>query len=248
MRGLGLGGGAIYSISNVYAPTQDRPKEQMDILGKLEGFLSEMDTTNLILAGDFNCLLEPALDKNSSTPCQPSSTAVRDKLNLVMEEWSVTDVWRVRNPSTRAYTFRRGHYASRLDYFLVSSHLADVVTSIKHEILVHSDHAMVLLSLRPKLNNNRGPGFWKFDPALLANQEFLADMTSFLSSWSPPQEISNPNSIWDWLKCEIRNHIRLFTKKLHSNEKQHLTTLTKELERLHQSADAGGAQHVMENP
>lgn len=168
-------GGNTYSVVNIYAPTQNRPKDQIETLEKLEEFISEMDANNLIIAGDFNCLLKPSLDKNNCTPCQSSSGMVRDRLSLLMEEWALSDVWRIRNPSQGAYTFRRGHYyASRLDFFLTSAHLTDKDTDNKIEHIDHSDHDMVVLSLRPSATN-MGPGHWKFDPMLLGNQEFLAD-------------------------------------------------------------------------
>lgn len=237
--------GVVYSLINIYAPTQDRPKEQVAVLNRLEQFLTEMDASNIIIGGDFNCLLNPAIDKNNKTPCNPSTSNVRNKIFMLMEEWGLMDIWRVRNPAKRDYTFRRGAYASRLDLFLIAQHLSDVVTNTSNQYIVHSDHAMIILSLRPTVTT-RGPGYWKFDTTLLANKDFIEDMSLFLSEWLPPEEISNPNTIWDWFKCEIRTHIRQYTKNLHSEERQHIADITKELDQLYAEADTQGVDRSTE--
>lgn len=62
-------------------------------------------------------------------------------------------------------------------------------------------------------------------------------MSAFLASWVPPEELSNPNTIWDWFKCEIRNFVRIFTKNAYSEEKQLITSITKELNQLYEAVD-----------
>lgn len=121
-----------------------------------------------------------------------------------MDEWSLSDVCRIRNPTGRGYTFRRGSYSSRLDFFLISSHLTDSETNSKVDIIVQSDHAMVTLSVLPG-RATRGLGFWRFDTSLLEREDFLTEMTEFLTEWIPPSELTNPSSIWEWLKFQIQN-------------------------------------------
>lgn len=57
--------------------------------------------------------------------------------------------------------------------------------------------------------------------------------------------MSNPNSILDWFKCEIRNHVCKFTKDLRSSEKQHLSKITSRLEQ-YRAADENAKDLVME--
>ena len=49
-------------LANVYAPTKDKPKEQIDFLSTLKIFLSDCGN-NIILGGDFNVCLQPEIDK-----------------------------------------------------------------------------------------------------------------------------------------------------------------------------------------
>lgn len=229
--------GLQYSIASIYAPTQDQPSLQLETYNKVEEFLGTMSASNIILGGDLNCILNPAVDKSTSAPPPHMADVVRNKVLGLMDEWGLTDIWRVRNQNNPGFTFRRGSYSSRLDYLLISNHLSELVKNLSVDVVVHSDHAMISLSFSPS-HAQRGPGFWKFNASLLKNQEFTDEMNEFLTGWEPPTELSNPNSIWEWLKFQIQNRTRAFTKNLHAREKQFTADLNKELEDLYKRADS----------
>lgn len=75
-----------YIVISLYTPTQDKPREQIPTLERLEEFLTWMEPTNLIIRGYFNYILNPTLDKTTSTPTPPASDAVRSKISSIMEE------------------------------------------------------------------------------------------------------------------------------------------------------------------
>lgn len=54
----------IYTVGSLYAPTQDKPHEQISFMDNLESLLDSMTSHNILLGGDWNCLLNPTLDKN----------------------------------------------------------------------------------------------------------------------------------------------------------------------------------------
>lgn len=145
----------------------------------------------------------------------------------------------------KGFTFHRGMYASRIDYFMVAFHLSDLVHSIKTEVIPHSDHAM-LSCLFETSRITRGPSLWKFDSALLEDEDFIREMTAFLSGWNPPPEITNPSCAWEWAKFEVQNFVRKYTKNLHSMEKQHIHTLNKELQTLQERMDDQGDDLAMQ--
>lgn len=178
--------GVVYTVGSIYAPTQDRRSEQLSFLEKLDEWLSDMDSTNLIMGGDYNCCLNPSLDKNNAT----SSTAdisgpVRHKITTLIDDWNLCDLWRIRNPCARGYTFRRGKYASRLDYIFISNHLSDHAAPADPHIIVQSDHAMIAVSWK-KENLTKGPGLWRLDNTLLQEEDFVLQMMEFLEGWKPP--------------------------------------------------------------
>lgn len=142
----------------------------------------------------------------------PQAEQGRRALKSLMEEWGLVDIWRIRHPKARDYTFRRGQYSSRLDLFLVSQQLADLTRHSRIELIPASDHALVNLHLAFSSNQDRGPGFWRFQPDLLQNTAFVSEMTEFLEAWEPPPEISSHTSLWEWLKHEIKSFTRQFSK------------------------------------
>lgn len=104
---------SIFTIGMYYAPTQDKPHDLLTALQELELTLSDLAAENIIIGGDFNCILNPTLDRNSTSPCPSNSDAARDKLKLFREDWGLGDLWRIKNPDNKkGFTFRRGSYAS----------------------------------------------------------------------------------------------------------------------------------------
>lgn len=66
----------IFTIASIYAPTQDKSGEQLENLSTLENFLEDLTSTHIIAGGDFNCFLNPSLDRTSQhvTPPPPHGT------------------------------------------------------------------------------------------------------------------------------------------------------------------------------
>lgn len=149
----------IFTLCSIYAPTQDRAGEQLENLGNVDNFLEDLTSTNIIVWGDFNCFLNPSLDRNSWCGVPTHTEPYRARILSFLENWSLCDIWRQRNPNKTGFTFRRGSYASRLDYVMISNHLSELVCSSTSKMLAHSDPAMVLVSIKPSLIT-KGPGLW----------------------------------------------------------------------------------------
>lgn len=67
-----------------------------------------------------------------------------------------------------------------LDYFLVSKHLNYFINESRIVPDIYSDHSAVSLSLSlDKTSPPRGPGFWKFNNSLLADNSYVENL-SFL--------------------------------------------------------------------
>lgn len=196
-------------------------------------------STNLIIGGHYNCCLNPALDRNREGATPSQSHPMGNKISRWMEDWNLCDILRIRNPNTRRYTFRRGDYASRLDYLFISEHLSENGAPEAPRPIAHSDHAMIAVSWKSN-HNTRGPGLWRLDTSLLQEEDFVLQMLNFLDNWESPPELSNPNSIWEWLKYEIKRVASAYTAKSHSLEKQHILDRNKELSELYQEWEEGG--------
>lgn len=129
--------GSVYVVGSLYAPTADSPEEQNQFMDTLEESLTELSPVNMILGGDLNVALSPSQDRSNSSSSPLYGDAMRQRVLSLMDEADLTDVWRYRNPSTSQLTFHRNTQASRIDYWLVSNHLADMTSSanITHSTL-----------------------------------------------------------------------------------------------------------------
>ena len=87
----------------------------------------------------------------------------------IIEHFNLCDIWRVRNPILRRYTYRRTKplYQSRLDYWLISNALQDIVVLSDIIPSIYSDHSAIILGFNTLHEKYRGKGYWKFNSALL---------------------------------------------------------------------------------
>ena len=61
------------TLVNLYAPNFDNP----DFFQRVFNMIPDLSNTNLIIGGDFNCVLDPLLDKQSSKSLQKSNACIR---------------------------------------------------------------------------------------------------------------------------------------------------------------------------
>ncbi len=83
--------------------------------------LEEIDCP-LVVGGDFNAVINPALDKSQSdTTANPSSKL----LNKFITELNLIDLWRIQNTKAKDFTFfsNRHKTFSRIDYIFLSPSL-----------------------------------------------------------------------------------------------------------------------------
>ena len=166
-----------YCLGNIYAPTQQYEAEQIETLNKIEKILVEGDSENILLGADFNIQLDPQLDrKNSSYPIKPGRYRL-EVLDMV-ERLGLVDIWRVRNPVLRRYSFLRRHQASGIDMWLVAEYISGKVG--KAEIIpgIWSNHSIVSLEIS-LMSLGRGPGWWKFNNCLLKDKQSLHQIPGF---------------------------------------------------------------------
>ena len=89
----------------------------------------------MIFAGDFNLIFDRNLESAGGNPLlKKHSLSEIIKLN---ENFNLCDIWRVRNPHKKLFTFRQKHFTSiiqlRLHYIFVCNSLQESVK--KTEIL-----------------------------------------------------------------------------------------------------------------
>lgn len=91
--------GVTISILNVYYP----PAHPSDFITKVFLDFSAIQSDIAIVGGDFNCLLNPLMDRlpPKVMPLSPQTKA----LNAICEELGYVDVWRALHTTDKAFTF-----------------------------------------------------------------------------------------------------------------------------------------------
>lgn len=91
--------GTRLALANVYGPNWDDPLFFSNFLAALP----DPNNYQLILGGDFNCVLHPLLDRSN----QPNSkiSKVGAVIWTFMESYALSDPWRRNNPTVKQYSF-----------------------------------------------------------------------------------------------------------------------------------------------
>lgn len=133
-------------LANIYAPNLDDPVFFTDLESKLQ------ITGNhaIVLGGDFNLLMAPALDHSGAVLRKVPRAAIT--LQRICKSLGLIDIWRIMNPSGRDYTFLSPVHKtySRIDFFLISKALTSSAMGCEIGNILISDHAWVGLDLLPQ--------------------------------------------------------------------------------------------------
>ena len=97
---------------------------------------------------------------------------------LLNVELDIVDVWRVKTPQSRSYTWSQKSQLIfyRLDYWMISNNLQDFVNTTDIIPAIKTDHAAIELNLTESNQNSKGPGFWKMNVSLLEGPNFLKEL------------------------------------------------------------------------
>ena len=156
-------------LINIYAPNQDKP----EFYSYIQELYESSDTTYTIITGDFNLTLDPIKDSvNYANINNPKS---REIVLELLANQDLVDAYRHLYPSKREYTWKKKTpiKKARLDYFLVSSALIDLVS--KSQIIPTidwTDHSFITLNITTN-QFTRGKGTWKLNCNLLYNQTYI---------------------------------------------------------------------------
>ena len=165
------------TLVNVYGPsTGDNPNFFDALSSKIDQFSNE----HIIIGGDWNVVLDTKLDARNykQTTNRPRS---RKKIQDLMMDYDLIDIFRHIFPSRRNYTWRQFNSVKqgRLDYFLVSDSLLSEVAGTNIGVSYRSDHSIVELSLK-KDGMKRDKQFWKFNNSLLTDRKFVDEVKSVI--------------------------------------------------------------------
>ena len=172
-----------------------------------------LDDNHLIVLGDFNTVLDPALDRLKVSRPRPDPAA--RLLSSLVTGYSLCDVYRCLCPNERASTWRRHSNHStqmcRLDLILVSDDLASSAVSVWLRPWQWSDHLLLSASFRVQEVRLRGPGYWHLNLAVLGDGDYSDSVEEFWKSRSEEKpRFSSLSDCWDVGKCHVRDLTRQY--------------------------------------
>ena len=156
-------------LVNIYAQNEDNP----DFFVKVIDRISEMQSADIIMGGDFNLVIKEHEDSYNRKTNNKNALNI---LNGFLDEALMIDVWRQRNPESFQFTYykKKPHemYA-RLDYIFVNYALVNCVQKTAIVPSYKRDHSAVKVKLELDPGWKRGPGFWKLNTALIQDLEMV---------------------------------------------------------------------------
>ena len=218
-------------IINAYAPnlssnTNDRLAHENffeNILAKMNDIKTTHKVSEFMLGGDFNLIRDNYYDAYGGSPVlYHRSINVIDK---IIQEHSLSDVFRELNPTERIYTYSPGglnvrNIFRRLDYILIPDTWVKDVTTTTITPAIHSDHRIVKIEFR-KSSPSKGSGLWKHNDKLNENSDYIDEFNKNFPNWAKEADtLEDPRSRWDFLKYCIKGHSRQFSIKRAKSQRE----------------------------
>ena len=221
-----------FSVVNIYAPCT--LSEKVKFLKNVQDFItdssSDNDSGHMIVAGDFNTVLNNSLDIISGI--NHCSKTV-DLFNTLVNNLLLTDIWRVTHPNRKEFTWSKNNpfIARRIDYLLISESLIPFCKDSDIKFYGFSDHKATTLNIDFS-SFKRGPSVYKFNVSLLKNVQYINEVTNEILRI---KSIGlDPHLCWEYVKVIIKDIAMKYGRSLardKRNKKYFLTNKINELEK-----------------
>ena len=224
-----------YVFINIYSPNKEKDKNVFwKTMCETMKTMNINRNDNIIAGGDWNSIFNPELDKSGGKA--ECSNKVSSEFFHLMDDYDLVDIWRLRNPNKKRFTFRQKTplVQTRLDYFLTSSNIQETITVADIIPSVWSDHSAIAIGVKHMPQNSKGPGYWKFNSLMADDQIFVADLNRKIKKWEfEYKNIVDKRTVWELIKFEIRNFSIKYgarKKKIQKQELDHLLLRLNKLE------------------
>ena len=222
-------------IINIYAPNDS--SDRSEFLSSLHPLCTT--SREVVLGGDFNYVDNILLDKAGGD--SEHGTTGRDMMQSITNNCKLADAFRYSSPTDKQFTYFRTYHGNtiscRLDRFYVSRKLleASCVRNLFHCPTSVSDHYYVafFLDLSSVSEFTHGPGYWKCNTSVLADESLVAAMEEL---WHTDLSLRFPKDgqWWDICKDRFRKLIIEYSKKKQSEFRAKVKELEKAILKLQQ--------------
>ena len=165
-----------FLIASLYAPNKDDPSFFKGVFHRIDAYASDYK----IIGGDFNLGIDPLIDRKGKTIINNDKSA--NWIQAHMANNGLVDLWRQQYPTQSGFTWRRlcpQPSFSRLDYFLSTDSLMQLVAGTQILLGFRSDHSLLQFKL-VLYKHVKGSGYWKINTALLRDRDYLDKINNLL--------------------------------------------------------------------
>ena len=203
-RGIAIEVNSVWYI-NVYAPSgAEKKKERESFFNTELPMLLPDSPAEMLLAGDFNCILNRA---DSTGTASYSRTLGKMVAGLGMKDaWDITQ-------ARYGYTHYAPQSATRLDRIYVTGQLLARKYGIETVATAFTDHLAVVIRLATDMPpSDRGRSFWKMNVSLLADGGFGETIHTQWKMWQGHKK-NYPTVVLWWARYVKGQIKRAFTHK-----------------------------------
>ena len=156
----------VFTLISIHGPNDDTPS----FYNAINDLLQQYPNENIIIGGDFNFVIDLAQDSNYEND---NNMYAKRAFLEVTKKHGLIDVWRKMHPHSKEYTWTKQNPLKygRLDMFFASEHLQGHFKEAKIGAGYRTDHSQIFFTLIG-LNQEKGPGLWKFNESLLLDDEY----------------------------------------------------------------------------
>ena len=127
------------NLINICAPNKDNP----NFLKKVWQLAQNEIADHVIICGDFNLVLNPSLDCHNYTNI--NNPHARSKVMEMMNSLDLIDSFRYLNNNVKRFSWQKKSALkqARLDYFLTSNIMVDMIDSCDIKLSYCSNHSII---------------------------------------------------------------------------------------------------------
>ena len=223
-----------FRFIGVYGPNVT--SELPEFFQRIEPFMTS--SRRLILAGDWNAVLDPMIDRGGARRVTNNLDARH--FRKFVERFDLADKFRELHPNQVEWTWTaRGASAqlfSYLDRVLVRRVDLELLGCPSLKAFKNYDHRLVWVNIKLDSVNVRRSGYWKFNTSLLRDENFQNQLELILK-----RELTGAitgNRWWDKLKCKIRSFAADYSRRLNLARLAEQRTLDARLDRAVKAGDS----------
>lgn len=234
--------GTVFKLVNIYSPNSQH--NQTQFFNRLKQIMAEYidDHDNILIGGDFNFIVDINLDRKGGSEIRKTQTRERisNCLDEIMSTFNLQDIWRVKNPDTKRFTWHRreNQIHSRLDYWLISKALQDHVEKVDILPAIRTDHSAITVDFKSFKDEEKGRGYWRLNTTFLEEATFIQGILEQKETWL--MEVATTNDArerWEYLKYKIRQYATQYGKQRAKDRRERENNLEKRLKTLEEECD-----------